>query len=231
MIDQLTLSLRLHDEARFENFYVGENHELCIFLKKMLVSAQNELVYIWGNSGVGKSHLLQASCQLVGQHHLAAIYLPLNNLHEISPQVLEGVEDFYLVCIDNIEKMAGLREWEEAVFHFYNRARENGLHLLVAGRALPRELSFLLPDLSSRLAAGVTYYVKPLTDSQKLAALQVRAQERGLVLSREVGNYLLNHYPRDMHALFKVLEILDQASFEAQRRLTIPFVKTVLCRG
>ena len=99
---------------------------------------------------------------------------------------------------------------------------------VLASHAPPAQHAWGLPDLGSRLAASVVFQVKPLADEQKIAALQLRANAWGLGLSLEVGNYLINHYSRDMHALQAALEKLDQASYIAQRRLTIPFVKTIL---
>ena len=57
---------------------------------------------------------------------------------------------------------------------------------------------------------------------------RVRAQERGFELPDETGRYLMSRYPRDLSSLFAVLDRLDQASLQAQRRLTVPFVKQVL---
>ena len=69
-----------------------------------------------------------------------------------------------------------------------------------------------------------------LVDDDKKRALKLRAVTRGFDLPDEVGDYLLRYFPRDMHALFALLDHLDTASVVAQRRLTIPFVKTVLER-
>jgi DnaA family protein len=70
--------------------------------------------------------------------------------------------------------------------------------------------------------------VQPLSDPEKSLALQLRAKQRGLSLSQDVANYLLTHAPRDMGQLFMLLERLDLASLQRQRKITIPFVKEVL---
>lgn len=224
LLDQLTLGIRLLDEATFDNFFLGDNTEVVAAIKALADTARWGFIYIYGNVGVGKSHLLQACCQCVSPQQ-SAFYLPLGP--EFSPAILENLDQYSLVCIDDIETYAGNRVWEEALFHFYNRAIQNQTRLLVAGISLVKQLPFLLPDLASRLSSGLTYILKELTDSQKLAALQLRAAKRGFNLSEEVGCYLLNHYPRDMSALFKLLEQLDQASLEANHRVTVPFVKQI----
>lgn len=224
--DQLTLGIRLRDEANFDSFLVGENQEIVSSLKRLLDSSDYNYIYLHGLSGVGKSHLLQACCQYVAGQQQLSFYLPLSN--EYSPSVLENLDHFSLICIDNIDSLQSDSSWEEPLFHFYNRSQQNRARLLIAGRTSPSQLSFGLQDLVSRLTSGITYGVKELSDPQKIAALQLRAQLRGLELAPEVGHYLLNRYPRDMTLLFELLEKLDLACFEAQRRLTIPFIKLIL---
>lgn len=226
--DQLTLSLRLQDDATFENFYVAGHQELLSSLKKLLLEEFGGFIYVWGGEGIGKSHLLQACCQYSFCLKKSSFYLPLNYNKEFTPAILEGIDEFEVVCIDNVEAIASLRDWEEALFHFYNRSFQKKISLIVSSHNLPNHLPFILPDLQSRLSAGITYHLKPLSDAEKIIALQLRAKTRGFMLPDEVGRYLINRYPRDMKRLFEVLEILDAASFKAQHRLTIPFIKMVL---
>lgn len=227
MINQLTLNLRLRDEATFENFQIGENEELIESLKNLFSSNEFPVVYLWGRD-VGRTHLLQSCCQLASQLNLTSIFLSLKNHQQFSPQILEGIEDVFLVCLDDVEAIAKNPEWEEALFHFYNRSREKEARLVVSGCSTANQLGFSLPDFTSRLAMALCYQVKPLTDSQKLIALKSRAQARGIILGEEVGQYLLTHCPRNMRTLFQTLDCLDMASLQSKRKLTIPFVKEVL---
>jgi DnaA-homolog protein len=229
MLEQLTLGIRLHDTANFDSFFAGNNDEVICSLKKMIEIPIWNYIYIYGNCNVGKSHLLQACCHYASCQQFMPFYLPLSS--KFPPSILENLDNFSLVCIDNIETIAGSPNWEEALFHFYNRSTQKNTRIIIAGDHVPSQLSFTLPALVSRLSSGIIYMIKPLDDKQKLAALQLRATMRGLVLNEEVGQYLLNHYPRDMSALFGLLDILDQASLEARHRLTVPFVKSVLRRN
>ena len=92
----------------------------------------------------------------------------------------------------------------------------------------PADLAIELPDLRSRLAWGTVWYMPELTDPDKLAALQLHARHRGFTLPEEVGTYLMQRWPRDMHSLFALLDKLDHASLAAHRKLTIPFVRQFL---
>lgn len=220
---QLTLNIRLRDDATFDNFYAENNRQLIAHLCALIKNKQ--FTYIWGPPGAGRSHLLQACCHAANQQGLSSIYLPLALL---SPQILEDLEKISLVCIDDIHKIVGQPAWEEAIFHIFNKLPEQNSTLLISANNPVHALPFLLADLKSRLAGGVIFQVQSLTDQEKLAALQMRAKIRGLDIPHEVAEFLLNRCTRDTTNLFSILDKLDQASLAAQHKLTIPFVKSVL---
>lgn len=216
---QLTLSLKLRDEATFANFYVGENSALLECLR----DPQIPFFYLWGSRGVGKTHVLQASC------HLArSMYLSLQEREILPLNIFDGFENLDLLCVDDIDAVMGDAAWEEALFHCYNRARDQKIKMIVAASKPVKLLDCHLPDLESRLLSGVSFEMKPLSDSDLLLALNMRAKNRGIFLEEEVAQFLLRHYPRNMQALYTILERLDQASLSAKRKITIPFVKQVL---
>ena len=118
--------------------------------------------------------------------------------------------------------------WEEALFDLINRMRETGNSLLLAAATSPEAMQVQLPDLRSRLAWGPVFQLQSLSDAEKYEALRIRANQRGLELPGNVAEYLMRHYPRDLFGLFERLEMLDTAAMAMQRKLTIPFVKSVL---
>ncbi|HEX4044792.1 MAG TPA: DnaA regulatory inactivator Hda [Gammaproteobacteria bacterium] len=225
---QLTLGLSLKDDATFDNFYPAQNTTIITALKKAASGQGEKMIYLYGMRGQGHSHLLQACCHAAHQQQHRSVYLPLANLLLLSPDICQGLESLSLVCLDDIDAIAGNAVWEEAIFHLYNRVYDAGGILIIAGHHDHQTIPLILPDLRSRLAWGVGYRLQPLADEEKLAALIMRAKRRGMGLSKEVGKYILTHCPRHMRTLFAALDILDKASLAAQRRLTIPFVKEVL---
>lgn len=233
MAKQLALGISLRDDATFANFYAPNNLQIIASLNA-LVQIQNpteSFIYLWGIPGSGRSHLLQASCHAFNQAQQSTAYLPLRDNPHLTPQVLEDLEHMNLICIDDIEVVLGNLVWEEALLHFYNRVREQGTRLIISGNNLPTQLPGLLADLKSRLGWGLVYQVKELDEVQIIEALQMRAANRGLKLPKEVAEYLLKHYPRNMAVLCDMLVQLDQASLIAKRRLTIPFVKQVIANA
>lgn len=174
-----------------------------------------------------KTHLLQAACHLAGAQGQTVAYVPLAQAGEFPPAMLEGLEQLALVCIDDIQSIAAQPAWETALFHLYNRLRDKGARCMIAGNAAPGNLALKLPDLASRLAWGLVLRLTALDDEGLLAALRLRARNRGLDMPEDVAQFLLRRHSRDMPALFALLERLDHASLAAQRRLTIPFVRSV----
>jgi DnaA family protein len=225
---QVPLSFGPYPSQSFELYFPGPNLEAYQCLLDLCERAHPLSVYLWGNPGVGKSHLLQAACQRLYESNRQALYLPLSRLRAWSLSVLEGLECLDLVCLDELDYLAGEREWEIALFHLYNRIQDSARPLAMAGRASPQVLPLRLADLRSRLSWGPVFHLKSLDDEAKLVALQRRAKTRGFELSTEVAHFLLKRYPRDMAALCRLLDTLDWASLVAQRKLTIPFVRALL---
>ncbi|NLY12022.1 MAG: DnaA regulatory inactivator Hda [Gammaproteobacteria bacterium] len=228
---QLSLGMRLRDDATFANYYPGANAVTLGYVEHACETEDqwiDSVLYLWGSPGVGRSHLLQAACLRVEERGGRALYLPLAELAEHGPQLLDNAEFCDLVCLDDIQAVLGQAHWEEALFHAFNRLRDSGKQLLIAADAPPRELSIKLPDLQSRLSLALVFQLHELSDDDKLRALQLRASRRGLRLSDEVGRFILARSVRSMTVLFDTLEQLDHASFQAQRKLTIPFLKEAL---
>ncbi len=225
---QLTLGLALRDGARFECYFGGQNSELVTALQQAAAGSGEPFIYLAGADGMGKTHLLQAACRRATDAGRSCTFLPLDARAELAPAVLAGLEQMDLLCLDDIHAIGGDAAWEQGVFDMFNRAREAGTTLLVAGRHRPDRAGFALPDLASRLAWGVTYVLKPLEDTEVLAALSWRARGRGLELPADTARFLLTRLPRDLPSVFDLLDRLDEASMVEQRRLTVPFVKTVL---
>ncbi len=228
---QLPLGIRLRDDATFSNFYPGINAAAMGYVERLCspeAGWTDELIYLWGRNGSGRSHLLQAACLRMGERGEPAVYLPLEEVACYGPLILENLEQFELVCLDNLDAVAGNAVWEEALFHLFNRLRDSGRRLLLSATMAPRELPVRLPDLRSRLTLALVLHLQMLSDEDKLRALQLRASRRGLGLPEDVGRFILGRGVRSMNALFELLEQLDSASLQAQRRLTIPFIKQTL---
>lgn len=229
---QLSLGISLADDATFANFYTQDGSsadQICQALNSLFTEPHEHSVFVWGASGSGLSHLLQASCHKAEQQQMSCQYLPMEELVGFAPEaLLDGLENLDLVCIDGLHCVVGQAHWEQALFNFFNRSKDAGQRLVMAADASPTELAVQLADLKSRLAWGLVFQLPAMDDVEKQRALQKRAQDRGLELSEEVAQFILHRAPRHSGALFDCLNQLDSASLAEQRKLTIPFVKQVL---
>jgi DnaA-homolog protein len=228
MSGQLTLDLRLRDGSSFDNFHVGANalafEHLCGLLRNPPTVSGPATLYLWGETGSGKTHLLEAACRSVHARGAVALYVPLA-ASGIVPAALEAAEQTFLICLDDVQGIAGDIGWERALFACYESARATGARLLVAATAAPAHTGFTMPEVTSRFAGGSVYQVQGLSESDKLEAIQLRARNRGFDIPAEVGRYILNRYPRDLASLFALLDRIDAQSLASQRRVTIPFLR------
>lgn len=227
---QLALGLKLRDASAFGNFLVAGNREPWERARTGATrrgATPHDWLFLWGEAGTGKTHLLEAACHAAASAGGTPMYVALRARTELAPSLLDDIERNALVCLDDVDAVAGDAAWERALFALYERMRTTGGMLMVAARVNPASLGFALRDLATRLAAGLVYQLQPLTDEDKIAALQRRAERRGFELGSEVARYLLARYPRDTHSLFALLDRLDAATLAAQRRLTVPFLRSL----
>jgi DnaA family protein len=234
MTKQLSLPVNLKDAETFDSFVVGNNQQIVNTLLSLTEVPKSSsdapwLIFISGDSGVGKSHLLYALCQLAQTDEHSCVYLNFNDKESLSVEMLEGLEHSQVICLDDINALRGSKIWQVGVFDLINRVKESGTsQLVITANASPKNLEFELADLTSRLSWGLSYKLNALDDEQRSEALMKRAKQRGLSMPKKVATYLVNHWRRDMPALMNTLEKLDVISLQEQRKLTIPFVKTAL---
>ncbi len=227
---QLTLRLSPQEVYRLDNFLFADA-ALAEAVNEFCGGRGSDFLYLCGASGAGKTHLTLAIADEM-QSHCRVAYLNFQELRQTAePAALKSLLDADVLCLDAVEAIAGDKHWQEALFHGFNDIKQQQKRLLIATENPPAQLSIELADLRSRLATGLVFQLPVMADQLKQEALILQAQSRGLILSEEVAQYLLRHYGRDMPSLMAVLQKLDKASLQAQRRLTIPFVKEVMQHG
>lgn len=210
---QLLLDFTQAPAPTFANFVPGRNAELLTALGGAAQGGGERVIYVWGDSGAGKTHLLRALVHAAGTR--GARYLPAEEYHGgIEPRVL---------ALDDAERLGEAQQVE-----LFNAFNERAFELLVvAARAAPRDVA-LRRDLATRLATGLTYRAQALSDEEKRAALSAHASARGFALAEEVSSYLLTHARRDMPSLMGALDALDRYSLETGRPITLPLLKAAL---
>ncbi|MGZ5075621.1 MAG: DnaA regulatory inactivator Hda [Methylobacter sp.] len=228
MAQQLPLDFEFRANQTFNDFYPGSNREIVTHLQQCIAGVGEQQIFLWGKPGQGKTHLLQACGHQAQSQNLSSFYFDLARAELPDPLLLNGLEEFDLVCFDNIKSIAGHPSWELAFFNFFNRHRDSGHKLIVSACSAPNDIPIRLPDLKTRLNWGLTLKLQPLTDDDRIAALIFKAGQMGFDIAPQAGRFLLTHYDRDLNSLWALLDKLDKASLAAKRKLTLPFLKQIL---
>ena len=222
---QLYLPIRLHDTASLDNFFPAGNEEFLSVLTAWLkLEDRVPSLFLHGVSGSGRSHLLQAVCHRVSDQGRPSVYVPAGE-QGVGAELVSQLNPASVVCIDDLDQVAGVKVWEEAILELYERLLTSNGSLLISALQPPLALRLSLPDLATRLAAGGVYRLHPLAERELPAAMRLRAHRRGLDLPDAVVDYLLRRVSRDSKAVFDLLDQVDEAAFSRKRRLTVPFIK------
>lgn len=228
MKEQLPLPVALRDGNTLDAFLDSANPEALAAVRALLAGSE-PCVWLWGGADSGRTHLLEAAIDAEIRRQVPAFYLAAEALAAGGPGLLDGlVGDGGLVCIDDVDRFAGDRRWEEAFFHLFNAMRAAGGRLLFAASGPPPASGFILPDLVSRLSSGLVVGMAALDDAARLAVLSFRAGRRGLELPPETARYLLTRSSRRLADLVALLGELERQAGVHKRRLTVPFVRQVI---
>ncbi|MEP7042662.1 MAG: DnaA regulatory inactivator Hda [Dokdonella sp.] len=228
MTGQLPLALRWPAHQRFESFVAGPNAVALELLRAVAQGSEHAWLYLAGASGSGRTHLLFAACAAAHANGRSAQYLSLAGLPAPRSAAIRGFGGSALLAIDDLDAIAGEGEAEHALFDLYNRCRAEQTTLVFAASVSPTQLGVGLPDLVSRLSACTQIVLKPLDESARRALLRERANARGIELDDGVLDWLFARGRRDLGSLLDVLDRIDRASLAAQRRVTVPFLRSLM---
>lgn len=228
-MQQLPLGVRLRERATFDIFVISPpNLEAVGRVRE--AAQRGGVVWLWGTEGCGRSHLLQAVCA-AAPAEMRAGYLPFAELAAAGmPAIaaLEGAGALDLLCLDDLDHALGERDFEVALFGVYRALEERRGGIVVAAATPPTARPWALADIGSRFGAAEVFQLRALNEEGQAEALRRRAAARGLDLPEETVRWLLRRFPRDMTQLGRLLDRIDEASLREQRRVTVPFVRTIL---
>jgi DnaA family protein len=224
---QIPLPLEPRRDNRFEDFVAGPNQAVVDALRHVLEEPA-VCLYLRGPESSGKTHLLTALCHAARDAGRTAFYAGLRRMPAGATSSFEGLEGLDLVCVDDLDAVAGKLEWEETLFHLFNRALATSGKLVVSSRLRVSALPLALPDLRSRLASGLRLNLQPLDEEHKRQVLATHAAALGVELPEEVSRYLLSRGRRSLAHLLAVVEQLQRSAFAAKRRITVPMAREVI---
>ena len=224
---QLPLGVSLSDAYTFANYFSASNEFVTRSLHDFLNLPDFQFVYLWGAHNSGKTHLLQACSAQASTNGESACYIPCRQFDEHEHRVLDGLDNLNLVCIDDVDSIASCKDWEQKLFSLFNMLRDRKARLIVSASGNIAECGFDMPDLISRMQWGLSLRLLLLDDEQKAQALKYRCEGRGIDINIDVIHWLIKHISRDMASLYEFIEAAIEQAIMQQRRLTIPFIKSL----
>ncbi|MEE3003811.1 MAG: DnaA/Hda family protein [Pseudomonadota bacterium] len=221
---QLCLDLRCSGSYSFDSF-VGSRHIVDVLKNIVSGSFCNHNIFISSRYCSGKTHLLKATSQWCIDSGASVIYIDMKDIARLSPEIFKGLSGVDLVCLDNINLVAGHVIWEEALFNLFKRMQVVYRPLVLSGNSFPRYIDFVLPDLKTRLCSCLCLELDNLDDAEKIILLKNKAIEMGLNVSDDVLAYIINNSKSDVVSLLECLDFLSTESFTKMQRPTISIVK------
>ena len=224
MQEQLVFPVRLNDQQSLENYFPGPNAGMFRNIKDLLDKDSGwQQFYLWGNSGTGKTHLLQALCHAWRESGGNYLYLPLRQF-SLSPELSRDAGQYELICLDDLQGINNV-EAEKLLFLLLEMSKQRSARLVFSANCSPATLHCKMPELQTRLNHMLVYRLKDLSDLQQKLALQWRARRRGFELSDDVLHYIQTWFARDTASLFSLLDQIDKNSLIDKRRITVPYLQ------
>jgi len=220
-MNQLGLPISLDSKMLLDNF-LG-NNRLLDFIAKLYLDKASAEIYVYGASGLGKTHLLQGTTLKILSDQKSAMYIDCHN--SLPGHVLDAIEQLNWISIDNINSINANQK--DLFFDLYNRAKQATVSMLISGSGLPSELG-VMKDLKTRLGLATIFQLQPLNDKLTMLVLNNQMIDRNLSIDSKVYEYLFKYYSRDVKVLLTAMDDLDKASLQAKQSITIPFVRKTL---
>ena len=220
---QLTFPWSKSNKSSFDNFFFDPiNNEI-----KNLLKQENDL-FIYGIYQCGKSYLLQSVCNFYSTLNKSSLYIPVLDVKKYGKEFIDSIENFDVICIDDIESIAAESEWEVAIFNLINNCLLSKCRLIFSSCKNPSSIEFQLEDLSSRIKKIDHIELFPVNDNNLNEAIKFIVDSRSISLGEREINYLIKYCKRSMSDLLKKIDDLDKLSMQLKRRITVPLIKEII---
>ena len=228
-MNQLILPYQKNIKQTFNSFYCKnlENIQIMDQIKKIFNNSNNQ-IFIWGDRSVGKSHFQYSACNYFSAEKRKCIYLPMKDYKKFNNDILFGIEEYDLICIDDIDSIFGLEDWEKSFFFLLNKILDNSSKIIYTSSSNLKNTNIKLKDLHSRLSWGLLFKINSENDCVKKKILEKIILEKEYNISTNICDYLLNRKERDLHSLISTIHKLGLYSFSTNRKVSLKDVNDIL---
>lgn len=232
---QLIFDFPVKPNYTFTNFVTCSGNRVAVnFARRVMdpVSGEN-LLFLHGPEGSGKTHLLTAIGNAIGERDGSNVpVFPVQNLTPVSlEKSVEETRELPLLLLDDLHLIRDDDRVRIALWQLFNDFYSSGRKIVVTASAPPKEIPALDSHLVSRLLWGLVARLDISDDDSRRMIMAKLAADRQIVLPAEVIDYLLLHVQRDIPALTLALEQIKRLSFATQRKISLKLAREALTRG
>ncbi len=232
----------LNGNYTFDRFVVGPSnqfaHAASIAVAKQPAKNYNPL-FIYGGSGLGKTHLLNAIGLMTISSHpeLNVMYVSaeafmnemINSIrYDRMPKFREKYRNIGSLLIDDIQFLAGKDRTQEEFFHTFNTLHDSGKQIVVTSDKFPKDIPNLEGRLRSRFEWGLIADIQPPEMETKIAIIEKKMQESKIELSPVVAHYIASHVESNVRELEGFLVRISAYSSLTNRAIDLDLVREVL---
>ncbi|HJV67196.1 MAG TPA: DnaA/Hda family protein [Geomonas sp.] len=230
---QLIFDFPVTPRFSFENFVVcGGNSTAYRFAQKLATDAGENLLYIYGPEGSGKTHLLTALCNAVDGTYFSfreagALYGG-EQPGEGSFRLAEHFEGAKALILDDLHLLPDNQEVRVELWELFNAYYTTGRKIAISGLTPPKELPHLDGHLTSRLLWGLVARMDVSDDGSRRMILKKLAEDRQVGLPDDVIELMLLTVRRDIPSLVWALETINRFSIATKRKIALRLAKEAL---
>ena len=222
--NQIPINFSFCNEKTLDNYIAGDNKHLINALKTFAKGNHGQLIYLFGKKSTGKSHLCEAVFNIIEDTKT------LINQDNFSILTDIDIQNINYLIIDDFDIILEKGNNEDTLFYYINEFILSKKSLLISSTKSTTQLTFTKKDLKSRLTSNLIFNIREISDNRKVEVLKNITEDIGWRIEENVCQYIMNHYQRDLFFLCNVLKSLDKSSLALKKRVTIPFVKSIIER-
>ena len=222
-MNQLGLPFSINASFILDDFSGEKNQELVANILTLIKGKASANIFVYGDKGFGKSHLLQGVIIEGLKQDQKSVYLDLND--DVSTDIFELISDFQIIALDNVDQCN--QDNEKYIFDLINKLHSTNQMIVFSSRVKPEGLS-VFNDLKTRLALASIYSLNRLDDDEIQYVIKRKLINKSLKVDQRVIDYLIKNQTRDLKKIVEIIDKLDTFSLEKKRSITVPLVRQML---
>ena len=222
-MNQLGLPFSINASFVLDDFSGEKNQELVANILNLIKGKATANIFVYGDKGFGKSHLLQGVIIEGLKQDQKSVYLDLND--DISTDIFELISDFQIIALDNVDQCN--QDNEKYIFDLINKLHSTNQMIVFSSRVKPEGLSVFI-DLKTRLSLASIYSLNRLDDDEIQHVIKRKLNNKSLKVDQRVIDYLIKNQTRDLKKIVEIIDKLDTFSLEKKRSITVPLIRQML---